>query len=385
MKIFKPMPGKKFERSFLCDVSYSIVFIQLNGSSLSAYWQPIKFERVTKDIGMVFDKPSDFPWYGSEALVMREKARDLLEDIFNQNGEILPLETDDDVKLFVFNCQVINALDEERSDLERFKDGRIMWINKYEFIKSKLLNTDMFRIPLRASSIFVSERFVERYKSAGLVGLEFEEVWDSDISKSAEFYKSTDEPNPNPVNDNDGDNESFELEPIYKLSPESSKEECEFAIEYCKNYIKSYPNEYGAYENMGYAYFLIGDYGSCAKCYEKLAELKPEQASKAKADMYYNIGTAYLDKENYDRAIELFGKVIELNPDAMDAHYNMGNASFYKNDIDGAIACYKKAIKLDSEFPDVYYNMGMAYAEKGDNHNASKYMEKAKKLGYEPE
>jgi tetratricopeptide (TPR) repeat protein len=374
MKFFKPKPGKKFERAFPCNVKYYKVFEQFNGSSLRAYWQPIKFERVTKDIGRVFDKPSDFPWYGNSAIVMRKRAHDILEDIFSQNGEILPLETDDDVELFMFNCQVIDAFDEGRSKVDRLDTGKIIWINKYEFIESKLLGVDMFRIPRRSSSVFVSERFVERYKAAELVGLEFEEVWDSDGSA---------EPSPKLINDNeDEDDEHFELEHVYDLSPESSKEECEFAINYCKNYIKSYPNEYRAHEDMGYAYFVMGDYDNLVKCYEKLIELMPEQID---TNIYYSLGTAYFNKEDYDRAIEFYEKAIEMDPSAMAAYYNMGNAYFCKNDIDRAIACFGKAIELKPDFPSAYYNMGVAYEEKGDNYNAEKYIEKAKKLEYKLE
>jgi hypothetical protein len=180
MIFFKFTSTENYELAYPCIEAYFEIFNLFNGSSLGVYWSPIKFKRITENEGKPL-KPSDFPSpMVRHFLVMRKKAHNILADIFTKNGEILPLRTDDDVELYVFNSQVINALDEDSSSVVRFPSGRIMYIKKHEFIKSKLLDVDMFRLQYRASPIFVSERFVERYKSAGLVGLEFEEVWHLD-------------------------------------------------------------------------------------------------------------------------------------------------------------------------------------------------------------
>jgi hypothetical protein len=109
---------------------------------------------------------------------MRKAATDALGDILLRNGEVLPLETDDDIELFILNVQVIDALDEAKSTIWRFpSSNRIMRITKTVFIPSVVRDVDMFRLPHRASATYVSERFVERVHSAGLCGLTFNEVW----------------------------------------------------------------------------------------------------------------------------------------------------------------------------------------------------------------
>lgn len=52
-----------------------------------------------------------------------------------------------------------------------------MRIRKVAFVASAIEGVDLFRLPHRASSTYVSERFVERVRTAGLRGLVFNKVW----------------------------------------------------------------------------------------------------------------------------------------------------------------------------------------------------------------
>jgi hypothetical protein len=171
---FKPMPKDSFETMTALDAGSAEIFNLFNGSS-QIHWAPaiIKVKLVAEENGRKL-KPSDFPWFCSHVLVMKRKPHDVLADIFANNGELLPLELKDETELWAFNSQVIDALDEDKSSVVRSRDaGRITHIEKPVFIESKLSCVDLFRLPFRASPIYVSERFVERYKSTGLGGLEF--------------------------------------------------------------------------------------------------------------------------------------------------------------------------------------------------------------------
>lgn len=135
-------------------------------------WNPVKVRRVTTDMGREF-KPSDFPWLGS-ALIMRQRAADELRDLWDANGELLPLESEDDVQLHVFNCRIVDALDEARSSVMRFPStNRIMYIEKPVFREGMVAGIDLFRLPLH-SATYVGETFLQRYTKAGLTGLSFQ-------------------------------------------------------------------------------------------------------------------------------------------------------------------------------------------------------------------
>lgn len=177
MEIFEPMVQEGYEWVNCVDQADYEVFASFDGSPRVVGWRPIRVTRVRADEQHEFN-PSDFPWLGTDALVMRRAAVEGLRDILEANGEILPLATDDDVELFVLNARVIDALDEAHSSLMRFPGtNRIMRIKRAAFFASAIEGADLFRLPHRASSTYVSDRFVGRVKSAGLRGLIFNKVW----------------------------------------------------------------------------------------------------------------------------------------------------------------------------------------------------------------
>jgi hypothetical protein len=177
MDISEPMVTEGYEWINCVNQEDYEVFAAFDGSPRSTHWKPILVRRVRADARHAF-KASDFPWLGSHALVMRRTAVDTLRDVLEAHGEILPLATEDDVELFVLNARVVDALDEARSSLMKFPGtNRIMRIKKVAFVDSRIRDLDMFRLPHRASSTYVSDRFVQRVKSAGLRGLKFNKVW----------------------------------------------------------------------------------------------------------------------------------------------------------------------------------------------------------------
>jgi hypothetical protein len=177
MVIFQPLVAEGFEWINTCDHQDYEVFAAFDGQPRAQSWRPIKVRRVRADDRSAFN-PSDFPWLGGHALVMRQKAVDRLRDILDAHGEVLPLATDDDVDLFVFNARVVDALDEARSLITKIPGtNRILHIEKVVFIEPAVRGLDIFRLPHRVGETYVSERFVDRAKAAGLVGLKFEKVW----------------------------------------------------------------------------------------------------------------------------------------------------------------------------------------------------------------
>jgi hypothetical protein len=175
--IYKPMVGEGFEWVNCVNGDDYEIFLSFDGSPRQEHWTPVKARRVRMDERSAC-YPSDFPWLGTDALVMRRKAVDALRDLLEANGEILPLEDEGGAELFVLNARVLDALDEQRSEIVRFPSSdRIMRIKSVAFQESVVRGADIFRLPLRASSTYVSERFIEAVAKAGLVGLEFNNVW----------------------------------------------------------------------------------------------------------------------------------------------------------------------------------------------------------------
>ena len=179
MKIYRPLGIDGFEQCQPVDPGGLHAIRQgANGQPRAGTWQPLPVEVVREDDdGGSFDE-SDAPWLGSYALILRRTAVEALTPILGAHGEFLPLACDD-AELWIFNCtRVLEALDDANAVVERFPNGGLMRVATYAFVSSVIEDVDAFKITgLKNSATFVSERVVDTWRSAGLRGLEFQQVW----------------------------------------------------------------------------------------------------------------------------------------------------------------------------------------------------------------
>lgn len=179
MNVYEPLVADGYEWTNCVVTDDYELFSGFDGTPRKKIWRPVLVRRVRADDRQDM-KESDFPWLGSWALVMRRTAVDALRTMLKENGEILPLETDDGIELFVLNAHVVDALDEERSEIMRIPGAsKIMLVKKPVFRFDSIRELSLFRLPHRASSTYVSDEFVSRVKEAGLKGLTFKKVWSS--------------------------------------------------------------------------------------------------------------------------------------------------------------------------------------------------------------
>jgi hypothetical protein len=79
---------------------------------------------------------------------------------------------------------VVDALDEENSELIRFDDGNILDVVRYEFRPHMTAGMAVFKVPqLLRGPLFVSDEFVEAAASAGLTGPEFIQLWSGAVAR----------------------------------------------------------------------------------------------------------------------------------------------------------------------------------------------------------
>ena len=153
--IYEPLVAEGYEWVNAVQPADYEVFLQFDGEPRASAWTRVPVRRVRANERQACN-PSDFPWLGSHALVMRRSAVDALQDILDANGEVLPLSTEDGVELYVLNARVVSALDEANSSLMKFPGtDRIMRIKKVAFVTSAIEGVDIFRLPHRASSTYV--------------------------------------------------------------------------------------------------------------------------------------------------------------------------------------------------------------------------------------
>ena len=176
--LFEPAVADEYEWVNCCNDEDYEVFAGFNGSRRAETWTPIRVYTVAADERQAGLR-SDFPWLGCHALVIRSSVLEILHDFLSSCCEVLPLQSEDGSGLHVLNVTcILDALDEAESQILRSPDdGRVMWVEEPHFLDSVVKGVDMFRLPIRGSLTYVSERFVGMYKDAGFVGLEFKKVW----------------------------------------------------------------------------------------------------------------------------------------------------------------------------------------------------------------
>lgn len=145
-------------------------------------WRPIRIRRVRGSKREGF-RPADSPWACiSSRLFFRRSAVDALRDLLEKDGELLPVEDEEGIELYVYNPRQIDAIDQNLSDGPRDKHGKLEGYGLHVFIPSLVEGVDVFRLTSNEyGDIYLSDRFVKRWKKAKLKGLDFKLVWDSEL------------------------------------------------------------------------------------------------------------------------------------------------------------------------------------------------------------
>ncbi|MEK0191909.1 tetratricopeptide repeat protein [Microcoleus anatoxicus] len=97
------------------------------------------------------------------------------------------------------------------------------------------------------------------------------------------------------------------------------------------------------------------------KKYQEVLRWEPENA-----DAWLHLGTLYYMKEQYQDALLLLIKSIEIDPLKTIRHYNLGVVLEAVGDRVQAIRAYQEAIKLDPQNIQAYNNLGNILAQAGE-------------------
>ena len=157
-----------------------------------------------------------------------------------------------------------------------------------------------------------------------------------------------------------------------------------------------HPDVAGSYNNLGTAYLRKGEYNKAIEYHEKALEIQLKSLGGKHSDVaenYSGLGTAYYHKGEYDKAIGYCEKALEIwlkslgndHPDLTDGYSGLGAAYLSKGEYDKAIEYNEKTLEiqlksLGNEHPNValsFNNLGSTYQEKGEYDKAIDYYEKA--------
>lgn len=95
---------------------------------------------------------------------------------------------------------------------------------------------------------------------------------------------------------------------------------------------------------------------------------------------YTEQGATFYDKREYNKAIEVLNKALEINPEYSNAWSWLGAVYNDLGDTGKAIECNNKAIEIDPKNALAWNNLGVSYSHIGDFDKSVEYYKKATQL-----
>jgi protein O-mannosyl-transferase len=115
--------------------------------------------------------------------------------------------------------------------------------------------------------------------------------------------------------------------------------------------LKKSPDKARAHHNLGRAYLMGGDIDKALQEAEIALRLSDRHIRKESVKFILNlIGGAYLDKGEIDRALSIFHRAIEFDPNFATSYYNVSCIYSMKKEKTKTIEYLKKAIALDIRY-----------------------------------
>lgn len=147
------------------------------------------------------------------------------------------------------------------------------------------------------------------------------------------------------------------------------------AIEILNNLDKEYPNNYNVLYEMCYAYWVTGEKNKALEILKRL-----ENHPAATFQVYHLEGNCLDEIGKPKDAIKAYNRGLERFPDAVLLYVEQGRIAQKNEDYDKAIDLYEKAIEVDPSQPSAYICLALLYSDSNEPFWAIMYGEAARLL-----
>jgi Flp pilus assembly protein TadD len=114
---------------------------------------------------------------------------------------------------------------------------------------------------------------------------------------------------------------------------------------------------------QGNEFSQTGDFEKAVAEYKKVLDLEPQHV-----DAMSNLGVAYYNLGQLDEAIEQYSKAIEIAPSDADIHSNLAAAYVQKyqssraqGQLESALEEYTEAVELEPNLAEAHFGLGVVY------------------------
>ncbi len=147
------------------------------------------------------------------------------------------------------------------------------------------------------------------------------------------------------------------------------------AIPFFQTAIRKDKNYEMVYYNLSQAYLNTNEYDKALQAISKCLKLYPDY------DRGLNLlGMIYLNKKEYNNAMQVFRKNMKENPKYVISIYYLGVIYAQNNDYNTALKYLEKSIEVNSRYKPAYYLIARIYELQGKNDLAKRYIKYANSL-----
>jgi Tfp pilus assembly protein PilF len=97
----------------------------------------------------------------------------------------------------------------------------------------------------------------------------------------------------------------------------------------------------------------------------KILESEPEHV-----DALIGLGNCYINQNDIEKAVEFYNKIEFEKIKDQTVLYNVGTIFYNNSKFGEALKYYKKAVEIQEDFCDAIYQLGLAYLANGNNPEA---------------
>lgn len=155
-------------------------------------------------------------------------------------------------------------------------------------------------------------------------------------------------------------------------------EEYDKAIVNYNKFLESNPDDYDALYNIALTYFIKENYEKAIEFFEKCIGIKMEE------DAIKALVLSYLNNNEMEKALDFAQKILETPGNGISLYYAAAKAFEHKKSsnkdftyIDKAIELYSKIIERDPDYFDSYLAISICHAKKGEWENSVDFCNKA--------
>lgn len=113
------------------------------------------------------------------------------------------------------------------------------------------------------------------------------------------------------------------------------------------------------------SYEKSGVYNKAIEYYKQVIELDPDRI-----DAFMGLGLDYYKIGKYSEAVDAYKQALKINPDEQAAHNKLAAVYILMGKYSLALKAFKASLKADPKNPETHFNLGIAYIISGDTDGA---------------